>query len=265
MFEVVGDLRRSCGARRGAPRRRSSSTPVVEVDLVVLAESIDAVEESSAALDDLVGLVGPVDVVGRRPGEEVEEAQPVGADGLVVLLGRDEVALGLGHLRAGESNHALGEQSREGLARESRREADVDRSPSRRSARRAGARSRARCHRCTDRPASTCAACAGSNGRIGRPGVGVAQEVPRRVDRRCPSCRSRGRPVAPQTRAGGVAELLVGRERRLTGLVHGHVVGREDRQLVIGHGHDAAVSSSRRSGIGLPQNRWREINQSRRR
>ena len=72
---------------------------VVEVDLVVLTQSIDAVEESSAPVDDLVSLVGPVDVVGRRSGEEVEEAQPVGAHGLVVLLGRDEVALGLGHLR----------------------------------------------------------------------------------------------------------------------------------------------------------------------
>ena len=98
----------------------------VEVDLVVLTQSIDAVEESAAAVDDLVGLVGPVDVVGRRSDEEVEEAQSVGADGLEVLLGRDEVALGLGHLRARESDHALGELPLERLARYARREADVD-------------------------------------------------------------------------------------------------------------------------------------------
>ena len=50
--------------------------PVVEVDLVVLTESIDAVKESSAAVDDLVGLIGPVNVVGGRSGEEVEENGP---------------------------------------------------------------------------------------------------------------------------------------------------------------------------------------------
>ena len=33
----------------------------------------------------------------------------------------------------------------------------------------------------------------------------------------------------------------MGRERRLTGLVHHHVIGREDRQLVVGHGHDPVV------------------------
>src|ERR1035438_2000422 len=42
-------------------------------------------------------------------------------------------------------------------------------------------------------------------------------------------------------RTGRVAELLVSRERRLTGLVHRHVVWREDRQLIIRHGHDPAV------------------------
>jgi hypothetical protein len=35
----------------------------------------ETLQEAAAALDDLLGLVGPVDVVGRRADEEVEEPQ----------------------------------------------------------------------------------------------------------------------------------------------------------------------------------------------
>ena len=83
-------------ARRGPSRLGGAGAP-------------QPVEEAAAAVDDLVGLVGPVDVVDRRPDEEVEQAQRVGADRVEVVLGRDQVALGLGHLGPVHADHALGE------------------------------------------------------------------------------------------------------------------------------------------------------------
>ena len=94
-----------------------------------LGEPPQPVEEAAAALDDLVGLLRPVEVVGRRPDEEVEQPQAVGADGLVVPLGRDEVALRLRHLRPVHPDHALGEQPVERLARHAGGEPDVDEGP----------------------------------------------------------------------------------------------------------------------------------------
>ena len=72
-----------------------------------------------------------------------------------VLLGRDQVAFGLGHFRAVHADHALGEQSLERLLRPLW--ATAPRRPERgcRSGRTAGARWRARCRRCTGRPASS--------------------------------------------------------------------------------------------------------------
>src|SRR5665213_1330604 len=103
MLEIVRDLfNRSV---HGAPDLFVAVIDaVVEVDLVVLAQSIDAVEESSAAVNDLVGLVGPVAVVSRWAHEEMKESKCVGADGVEILLGRDEIALGLRHLRTRESD-----------------------------------------------------------------------------------------------------------------------------------------------------------------
>jgi len=97
---------------------------VVEVDLVVLGESVEPIKESTTAVNDLVGLVIPVEVVGGRSREKVEEPKTIGPT-VSKYSGRDEVALGLGHLRSGESDHALREQSGEGLARQSRRPTEI--------------------------------------------------------------------------------------------------------------------------------------------
>ncbi len=68
----------------------------------------DTVEEARAALDDAVGLVGPVHVVGGWPDEEVEEPERVGTDGGQVARRCHQVALGLGHLGPAHPDHALG-------------------------------------------------------------------------------------------------------------------------------------------------------------
>ena len=128
----------------------------------------------------VVGLVGPVDVVGGRTHEEVEEAQPVGPDRLVVLLGGDEVALGLGHLRSGETDHPLGEEAPERLARQARREPDVDE----------GLQVEARVEQVQDGVLDAADVLVDGHplgdldrveGPVRREGVGEAQEVPRRV------------------------------------------------------------------------------------
>ena len=84
------------------------------------------VEEAPAPVNDLLGLLRPVHVVERRPDEEVEQAEGVGAHRVEVVLGRDQVALGLGHLGPVHADHALGQIVLERLAVDARRQADVD-------------------------------------------------------------------------------------------------------------------------------------------
>ena len=52
-------------------------------------------------------------------------------------------------------------------------------------------------------------------------------------------------------------------QRRLAGRAELDVVGGEHGQLVVGHGLDAAVAEQYTTGIGQPQNRWRDSSQSR--
>src|SRR2546430_1109450 len=57
-------------------------------------------EEPGGAVDTLVG---PVGVIARRAHEQLEQPQGVGAVALEELGRRDDVALGLAHLRAAEA------------------------------------------------------------------------------------------------------------------------------------------------------------------
>ena len=75
-------------------------------------EPPDARQEAPHALD---ALVGPLEVLLGRRHEQDVGAQRVGAEPLDDVLGRDDVALGLGHGGAVELHHALGEQVRERL------------------------------------------------------------------------------------------------------------------------------------------------------
>ena len=137
-IKVAGDARDGA-VRRLANREVALVGRLVKAHVVKLAETIEALEEAPAALDHVIGLVGPVQVVPRRAGEEVIEPQSVGPDGLVVVLRGNEIALGLGHLRAPQANHALGEESLERLARAIPERARRRRGPFGRTARRAGA------------------------------------------------------------------------------------------------------------------------------
>ena len=56
----------------------------------------------------------------------MEEAQTIGANRLVVLLGGDEVAFGLAHLGSTHADHALSEELLKGLPRQTRSQTDVD-------------------------------------------------------------------------------------------------------------------------------------------
>jgi len=88
----------------------------MEIHLVLVTEPIEAVEETSASFDNLLGLTRPIDVVSGRPDEEMKEPKPVGADRLLVLLESDQIALRLGHLGPVETDHPLGEQSAKWLS-----------------------------------------------------------------------------------------------------------------------------------------------------
>ena len=80
----------------------------------------------------------------------------------------------------------------------------------------------------------------GAVGRRGRdPGIGEAREVPGRVRRTCPWCRSR---AAPACRIAGSATFFqVGwRSSGLPGRSKRHVVRQRHRQVLGRHRHDAA-------------------------
>ena len=86
-------------------------------------------QEPIAAFHHLVALGAPLEVVRGRPDEQVEQAQRVGSDRCEVVLGRDQVAPGLGHLGAVEGDHPLSEQPGERLPYPRRRQAHVGQGP----------------------------------------------------------------------------------------------------------------------------------------
>ena len=171
----------------------------------------EPVEETPAAVDHLLGLLGPVHVVERRPDEEVEEPQPVGPDRLVVVLGRDQVALRLGHLGAVHADHALGQVPLERLAGYAGGETHIDE----------GAGEEAGVEEVQDGVLDAPDVLVdrhpvpdrlGIEGPVGAPGIAEAQEVPGGVDEGVHGVGlAAGRP--PIDGAGGVEEPLVEGQR----------------------------------------------------
>ncbi len=194
----------------------------------------EAVEEAAAPLDHLLGLLGPVHVVERRPDEKMEEAQPVGAHRLVVMLGRNEIALGLGHLGAVHADHALREIPLERLTGEAGGEAHIDQGPG----------EEAGVQQVQDGVLDTAdvlidghpaARCGRIEGPVIAPRIAVAQEVPRGVDERVHGVglASSG---ATTERTRRVEETLVKGQRRLPRREELDVIGRHHRQLLLGYG-----------------------------
>ena len=118
LVEVVGDLARSCGARRGAaasspvapPSTTCRSWPWASRQSRSRNRAQPSITSSVWSVQSNVSAGGPTKRWKRRSASAPTVVE--------VLLGRDEVALGLGHLGAVQADHALGEQPREGLARE---------------------------------------------------------------------------------------------------------------------------------------------------
>ena len=177
----------------------------------VRARPPEPVEEATAPVDHLVRLVRPVHVVERRPGEEMEEAEGIGTHRIEVVLRRDEVSLGLGHLGPVHADHPLREVVREGFRPEARSKAHVDE--------RTGVE--ARVQEVEDGVLDPADVLVDGHEMAGRsrverpvraPRIAEAQEVPGRVDERVHGVGlAPGRPSVD--RAGGVEEPLVERER----------------------------------------------------
>ena len=111
-----------CSTRPGASAssrcvtRRSAGSPSAQIDV---GRARDVLRDAPGAREELLRARGrdvlPVDVVLDGPGEGDRDAHGVGA-GVDHARGElDQVALALGHLRAVEQHHALVDQARERL------------------------------------------------------------------------------------------------------------------------------------------------------
>ena len=176
---------------RAACPRGPSSPPERGGD--ALAEVVDAVQEPVGAGHPLLG---PLRLLLRRADEERVDAHRVGAEAGDQLVRRDRVAPRLRHLldlaRRGiqPRDHALVEEALERLLEMRRGPCPSGRG--RRSGRRAGAGSRARCRRCTGRPASSAATRSVSTICVCVVRDSGTAGSTRRSPRTCPWCRSRG-------------------------------------------------------------------------
>ena len=184
-----------------------------------------------------------------RPHEEDVEAHGVGAVALDRLVGRDDVALRLRHLRAAAVDHPL-----------VNRRANGSRKPTRPMSFITFVKKRAysRCSTACSMPPMywfdrqpVVGDLARSNGGLVVPRVGVAEEVPRRVDERVHRVRLAPRRAA--ARRAGRRDPVLGRRERRAPL----------RQVVVDLGQDAPAAGRRapapcrtrrsgRSGSGSP-------------